>query len=189
LKKLNGYPTTFAQKITKKGTHKVFYHNAPLYWIRGSKFSPYFYNERDGEGTSSQYKSICVNDEKTSNLLLAVLNSSLFYLWFVVYGDMRHLNKREIEIFPWCDVSDEMNQKLSQLLDELMADYEKHKTRKECIYGNTGLVIYDEYHPKSSKRFMDMIDKELAVCYGLTEEELDYIINYDIKFRLGGADS
>ncbi len=29
------------------------------------------------------------------------------------------------------------------------------------------------------------IDKVLAEHYGFTEEELDYIINYDIKYRMG----
>jgi hypothetical protein len=30
------------------------------------------------------------------------------------------------------------------------------------------------------------IDKVLAKHYGFTEEELDFIINYDIKYRMGG---
>jgi hypothetical protein len=150
-------------------------------------FSPYFYNERDGEGTSSQYKEIRVSDEKTSNLLLAILNSSLFYLWFVVYGDMRHLNKRDIETFPWCDISYDANIELAQILNDLMLDYENHKTRKECRYDKTGLVIYDEYHPKASKQIMDRLDDVLAKLYGFTETELQFIKNYDIKFRLGGA--
>lgn len=32
---------------------------------------------------------------------------------------------------------------------------------------------------------MDAIDKELTKIYNLTEEELDFIINYDIKYRMG----
>jgi len=28
----------------------------------------------------------------------------------------------------------------------------------------------------------------LARHYGFTDEELDFIINYDIKYRMGGAD-
>jgi len=33
--------------------------------------------------------------------------------------------------------------------------------------------------------FLDEIDKALAEHYGFTEEELDFIINYDIKYRMG----
>jgi len=32
---------------------------------------------------------------------------------------------------------------------------------------------------------MDEIDSALGEHYGLTPEELDYIINYDIKYRIG----
>jgi hypothetical protein len=46
-------------------------------------------------------------------------------------------------------------------------------------------VIYDEYYPKKSKKLIDEIDKALAQHYGFTEEELDFIINYDIKYRMG----
>ena len=37
----------------------------------------------------------------------------------------------------------------------------------------------------TSKPILDEIDRVLANQYGFTEEELDFIINYDIKYRLG----
>ena len=66
-----------------------------------------------------------------------------------------------------------------------MQDYENKKNRKEVFYKNTGKAIYDEYYPKLSKPIIDEIDKVLAKHYGFTEEELDFIINYDIKYRMG----
>lgn len=38
---------------------------------------------------------------------------------------------------------------------------------------------------KLSKPIIDEIDKVLAKHYGFTDEELDFIINYDIKYRMG----
>ena len=32
---------------------------------------------------------------------------------------------------------------------------------------------------------IDEIDRALADHYGFTDEELDFIINYDIKYRMG----
>ena len=32
---------------------------------------------------------------------------------------------------------------------------------------------------------IDLIDELLAGHYGLTEEELDFIVNYDVKYRMG----
>ena len=36
-----------------------------------------------------------------------------------------------------------------------------------------------------SKPIIDEIDRVLAEHYGFTDEELDFIINYDIKYRMG----
>ena len=38
---------------------------------------------------------------------------------------------------------------------------------------------------KLSKPIIDKIDRVLAEHYGFTEEELDFIINHDVKYRLG----
>ena len=38
---------------------------------------------------------------------------------------------------------------------------------------------------KLSKPIIDKIAKVSAKHYGFTEEELDFIINYDIKYRMG----
>ena len=38
-----------------------------------------------------------------------------------------------------------------------------------------------------SKPTVDKIDRVLAERYGLTDEELDFIINYDVKYRMGGV--
>lgn len=35
------------------------------------------------------------------------------------------------------------------------------------------------------KPIIDEIDRVLARHYGFTDEELDFIINYDIKYRMG----
>jgi len=39
--------------------------------------------------------------------------------------------------------------------------------------------------PKHSKAIIDEIDAVLARHYGFTEVELDFIINYDIRYRMG----
>jgi len=42
---------------------------------------------------------------------------------------------------------------------------------------------------QKSKSIIDQIDQVPAKHYGLTDEELDFIINYYIKYRMGrGAD-
>ena len=42
--------------------------------------------------------------------------------------------------------------------------------------------------PKRSKRYIDTIDLDVANGFGFTTEETDFIINYDIKYRMGSAE-
>ena len=46
-------------------------------------------------------------------------------------------------------------------------------------------MTYVQYRPSKTKNLIDEIDRVLAEHYGFSEEELDFIINYDIKYRLG----
>ncbi len=49
----------------------------------------------------------------------------------------------------------------------------------------TGTVELESLSPAKSKPILDEIDTVLAGHYGFTAEELDFILNYDIKYRLG----
>jgi hypothetical protein len=43
----------------------------------------------------------------------------------------------------------------------------------------------ETFNYRLTKPLIDQIDTLLAKHYGFTEEELDFIINYDIKYRMG----
>ena len=70
-----------------------------------------------------------------------------------------------------------------------MSQYEvqlqKHKERIVVNSLRSGLTKQDVYHVSCAKPIIDEIDELLAKHYGFTEEELDFIINYDIKYRMG----
>ena len=70
------------------------------------------------------------------------------------------------------------------LADNLIEDITKKAVWSERNYqGN--ISRYKSFIPKLSKPIIDEIDKVLAKHYGFTENELDFIINYDIKYRMG----
>ena len=169
-----------------EGTSSIYYHNSPRYWIRATDFEPYFWNERDGRKTSTQVKTIDV-DEADLSVVTAVLNSSMFYWWFLVWSDCRHLNRREIDSFRFDPntLTGDIRRTLKVLVDALMENFKKHSKRKETTYSTTGKVVYDEFRQRPAKALLDDIDRALAPYYGLTDEELDFIINYDIKYRMG----
>ncbi len=111
----------------------------------------------------------------------------LFSPWFILLSNCRDLTLREIENFPigLNSIEDATKQKLAKLSVLLMKDLKSHAYRKECSYKATGKVIYDEFYPKYSKPIIDEIDRVLAKHYGFTDEELDFIINYNVKYRMG----
>ena len=150
-------------------------------------FVPYFWNERDGKKTSTQVKSLQLTTKLNASVTAAALNSSLFYWWYVILSDCRHLNLREIRSFAIGinEMKVQIKQSLSQISDDLMTDLKHHAQRKETYYKTTGTVVYDEFYPRRSKSVIDKIDRVLAEHYGFTDEELDFIINYDIKYRMG----
>jgi hypothetical protein len=173
----------YREKFSK---HVVYFHNSPQYWVRSMQHVPYFWSERDGQKVSSQIKSLYYQN-KDAEVILSLLNSSLFYWWYILRSDCRHLNIREIDLFPLNlkDVKVILKNEFTQISNTLTKSYEENKYRKETEYKASGKVVYDEYYPKKSKYIIDEIDKVLAEHYGFTEEELDFIINYDIKYRMG----
>jgi len=167
----------------------MYYHNAPLYFTRGTNFLPYFKNEA-GDSISSSVKAFYFKDAPTRDVCCCVLNSSLFYMWYVYYSDCRHLTKREIGSFPlgYNTMSKGNIGKLTSLCKELMEDLNAHKIRKITNGNRNGFNEYDEFKPKASKPIMDKIDRVLANHFGFDDKEIDYIINYDVKFRMGEDD-
>ena len=167
--------------------HACHYHNAPQYWIRATDFVPYFWNERDGEKQSDHVKTLRLQTDDHAVAVCAMLNSSLFYWWFIAYSACRNVDLGDIKKFPFNpgSVSKKHLHKLQSVNKKLMADYLRNAERKEATYRTTGRVAYDEFHPGLSKPIIDEIDCVFAEHYGLTDSELDYIINYDIKYRMG----
>jgi hypothetical protein len=53
------------------------------------------------------------------------------------------------------------------------------------IQKQTGETQTQSFKISLSKPIIDEIDTVLAEHYGFTAEELDFIINYDIKYRMG----
>lgn len=186
IKKMVHFPP-LALLYSQQRNFYIYIHNAPQYFTRVTDFIPYFWNEKEGNKISVSLKEYSFCTEEDAKLSCSILNSSIFYFWFIVLSDCRHLNAREVDNFPigFNTMNKSIKHDLLQLEYQLMCDYEKNKNRKEAYYKSTGKVVYDEYFPKKSKPIIDKIDKVLAKHYGFTDEELDFIINYDIKYRMG----
>jgi hypothetical protein len=188
LVKINKDKRELQEFFERNTANKLYYHNAPQYFIRAHSFIPYFWNEKDGEKISVQNKNLSFSNRQRRDVGVTILSSSIFYWWFVLQSDCRHLNAKEINEFPinFDVMTTEVSTALENIAKLLEKDLKKNAYRKEANYKATGKVIYDEFYPKKSKVIINEIDTVLARHYGLSDDELDFIVNFDIKYRMGG---
>ncbi|GCF06471.1 Eco57I restriction-modification methylase domain-containing protein [Dictyobacter arantiisoli] len=175
----------------KKNFGAPFYvHRIPYNYVKAVNFVPYFWNEIDGEKKSEDYKPYYLFEQGDALIIVAILNSNLFFWWWYTLFEGYHCGKHEIESFPVSinKMAEDVRERLVSLSYELMDDLQRNAISKECYYKTTGKVIYEELSPRKSKHIIDKIDRILAVHYDFTDEEIDFIINYDIKYRMSVED-
>ena len=74
---------------------------------------------------------------------------------------------------------------LARLTNELMENFKRHSQGKGGPLPGHQQGYLRRVRPKPSKPIVDEIDRLLAAHYGFTDEELGFIINYDINHRMG----
>jgi hypothetical protein len=179
LEKLCAHPQKLG-RLGGGGPAHVWLHDAPTYWVRALTFEP---NQGRKSGRSSHYRRLAVADQRHANALAAILSSSTFYFFFKLTSNCRDLGRKEWSRFP-------IHQPGEALMDELAAAGEilqerlRQSARLRSRLYPSGLVEYEEYFPGRVKDVLDDIDRLLAVHYGFTGEELEYILNYELKYRM-----
>jgi hypothetical protein len=175
---------TLARFVSARTTnHYVFYQEATQYWVKATVGLPYY--AKNGEvGPPAHGRYLYFGSAEHSKCVGAIMNSSLFYAYFVAYSDVFHLSNQITTAFP---VDDEIVQlpELIALSNRLMDDLEQNSEHKTINTSSGDNITYAEFYAAQSKPIIDEIDRVLAQHYGFTDEELDFIINYDIKYRMG----
>jgi hypothetical protein len=179
---LQGSGKTLADHHKESSPHLVYYYRSPLYWIRGMDFLPHFKSDNASRSVH-HFKDFGVINKDELSFIGCVINSSLFYLWFIAFGNGRNVTLEDITSFP------SPNSKvLASDFDELFARLMKDYSDKSVIRKRGDGVEYQEFYPGKSKRLMDEIDLKLGDVYGLSPSQVSYVINYDIKYRMGSQD-
>ena len=186
IEKLSAKRTKVAQLERKSGV-AVLYHRIVRHFVKALLTAPFFSNERDGEKKSEDYKVVMVETAEEAKLVRSFLVSSTYYVFFIALSDAYHCGRDLVLAFPVS--TDALTKAAASELRALGVRHEKHlfknSVRRRIKYKATGWIEYDEFYPRESKPILDEIDTVLAEHYGFTAEELDFILNYDIKYRLG----
>jgi hypothetical protein len=179
--------STLGISLVSGDVNSVYAHRIASYFVKGLTFVPRFSNERDGAKRSEDYKVFSFATKAHASAACCLINSSLFYFYFIVFSDAYHCGRELIEQFPVNIpfLSAALSSETKMLEESLMCDLKKNSDIRKVAYRNTGLVEMQKFFPKLSKPILDEIDAVLARHYGFTAEELDFIVNYDIKYRLG----
>lgn len=184
------------EKILQKNTlihhmgpnsQTIYVHRVLTMYVKCFDFIPYFWNEKDGEKKSDDYKPYKFKSEEYADTAISLINSSIFFFYFIVLGDCFHCGKEFVQKFPAGleGVDPDTRRKLSNLGKDLMIDMKDNAIRRVAQSKKTGRVEYDEFWPRHSKSIIDRIDHVLATHYELSDDEVDFIVNYDIKYRMG----
>ena len=168
-----------ANSYAKHGDCILHYHRSPRYWIRAMDFEPYF-KSSTRDRSIHHIRDIHLTEGATGSVIGAILNSSLFFFWFIAVGNGRNITGTDVEAFPSGVITDKLKANAVPLFAQLMKDYQRDsiiRERQDCEF--------QEFRPSLAKGTIDKIDAALARHYGFSDEELDFIVNYDIKYRLG----
>jgi len=76
---------------------------------------------------------------------------------------------------------------LKTLGKELDSALRKSATKKVISTKDGNRIEYDEFAVAQSKPLIDRIDTLLARHFGMSDAQLDTLLNYDLKFRMGQA--
>ena len=181
----------------------IWYHNAPQYWIHAHTedylpkveyYDSYTKDSKTGEKVlhnlkktkiSSHYKPL-IFDPENSSIINGLLNSSLFYWWFVVWSDGRDLLAQHIKSFhiDLDNFPEDLKERLRPLVKELMKSYEENSNVKINLRSKGYAIKIKEIIPSKSKDIIDQIDDIFADYFGFAEEEKEFIKEFDIEFRV-----
>lgn len=158
-------------------SNSIFYRTAGGgYWVT-------FLN-KEFDCVSVSNKHTMLKSEYNSKIITAALNSNLFWWYYSVNYDLFNFKDYMIFGFQFTYNPQEIDS-IRQLSDKMEKNLRQNASYYTINSKTNGATDTVTYRKQLSKDVMDEIDKVLAKHYGFTEEELDFIINYDIKYRMG----
>ena len=161
---------------------------------------PFYYRTSGGEyfnvvtdypTGSSQENPYYVN-KKFTKIIAAVLSTNLFWFYQQVYTDGLHIKQSEIETVPLFDLEKLTAENISaieNLYAEYLTDIEKNVTvRTSSKNSSYNVATFKNYKLRNSKNLIDRLDDFIDKLYGLTDEEINYIKNFELEFRISDSE-
>jgi len=183
IEKVLAQPDTL-ERIWRAGGSAVYYRTTGgLYWKVFTSFPPKFY-VNGVAGSSSRETRMPIAAGYSVEAVAAILSSSTFWWWYTIESNLRDLNPADIQSFR---VNEALLQDpaLAEVGRDYMSDLKRNSIMLTREQRQTGTTQTQSFKIQKSKPIIDKIDQIIARHFGLSDEELDFLLNYDIKYRMG----
>ncbi len=195
--KIQGRYPKISLEIEKNILSKIFSNKTKIIDLINPKGEPIFYRTSGGRyfkvitnySTGSTKEKPIYFDKVISNSIGAILSSNLYFWFYQIFSNNLDLKMFEIEVFriPFEKLDDTIITDLEAIYKEYLKDIEKNSNvRLTEKYAN--IDSFKEYKIGKSKRLIDNIDDIIGPLYDLTQEEINFIKNYEIEFRISDED-
>ncbi|MBI4748882.1 MAG: hypothetical protein HY774_10370 [Acidobacteria bacterium] len=170
------------ESLSPNGVERCYYTRKFGYFLAFTDFIPHMMDLKTRQNRRpSELKELRFQSKDTCLAAIAVLSSSTFFWFWNVLSDCRNLNRRDILAFPLNVAS--LPSDLKEPLSELGRCYLDALKATSTTMLKSGLSV-ETFEYKACKPILDEIDRLLANQFGFTAEELDFILNYDFKYRM-----
>lgn len=172
------------RRFMARSENRVYYRTTGgLYWKVFTDFAPAFRVEGRA-GHSSREAGFTLARAEHVHPAIALLSSSLFWWWYTIRSNGRDLNPSDIQSFP-VPPAVLGDPDLARLGAAYLDDLKRNSAITVRHQKQTGRTETQSFKVRKSKPLLDEIDRVLARHYGFTDAELDFLIHYDIKYRMG----
>lgn len=167
------------KKIVKQGTDLIKLldnDDVPIYLnMRAAFWIKAFLSQHNG----AEYKEFKCQNQDYANLCMCLLNSSLFWWYWICVSDCWHITRKELIGFKVPNINNfEMTNRLANELELRLEDTKVYVGTKQTDY---------EYKHKECVDVIHEIDDYINALYELTDEESIYIKNFSYRYRIGGG--
>ncbi len=156
-------------KLLRGGESNVYLNMRAAFWIKAFL----------GVHSGAEYRAFGCRDESRANFALCLLNSSLFWWYWICASDCWHITRKELEGF-----------KVPRLQDyedvNILAAALERRLEETKVYVGTKQTEY-EYKHRDCVEEIHRIDDYVNALYGLDEEESLYIKNFAYRYRISGG--
>ena len=180
--------------IEKNILDKVNSHKKLSYYYKHDG-SPIYYRTTGGRyfkivtnyPTGSTKEKPLFFSSKYASSIGCILSSNLSFWFYQIYSNNLDWKTYEIENFTIPCLSKENIDYLEELYEKYLCDIEEKANVRQTTGESKYLVdSFKEYKIVRSKSIIDEIDDYIGPLYGLTQEEIDFIKNYELEFRMAG---